>query len=161
MEKAIRILFVCLGNICRSPLAEGLFRHHMEKAGLGRYFEIKSAGTGSWHVGKPPDPRMVATALERGLDISHQRARQLHLRDLHDHELVIVMDRENLATVRAIAGEADASHVVLFRDFDPEPGSGEVPDPYYGGEEGFHEVYEIVDRTSRSLLEHLRREHGI
>lgn len=161
MERPIRILFVCLGNICRSPLAEGLFRHHVEEAGLGDKIEIDSAGTGNWHVGKPPDPRMIATALERGLDIRHQRARQLRPRDLHDHDLVIVMDRENLANVRAIAGEADASHVVLFRDFDPQPGSGEVPDPYYGGEEGFHEVYEIVDRTSRALLAHLRKEHGI
>jgi len=161
MERPIRILFVCLGNICRSPLAEGLFRHHVESAGLSAHFEIDSAGTGGWHVGEPPDERMCATALARGLDIRSLRARQIRPADLEKHNLVLAMDRENLRNVRKLAGSADASHVMLFRHFDPEPGTGEVPDPYYGGEEGFREVFEIVDRTSRALLAHLRREHSL
>lgn len=161
MERPIRILFVCLGNICRSPLAEGLFRHHVEAAGLSTYFEIDSAGTGGWHVGEPPDARMSATALSRGLDIRNLRARQIRPSDLQVHNLVLAMDRENLRNIKKLAGSSDASHVKLFRHFDPEPGTGEVPDPYYGGEEGFREVFEIVDRTSRALLEHLRREHSL
>lgn len=160
-ERSIRILFVCLGNICRSPLAEGLFRHHVEEAGLASSIQIRSAGTGGWHVGKPPDERMSATAQRRGVDISRQRARQLAVSDLHEHDLVLAMDRENLANIRSLAAGRATDHVRLFRDFDPAPGSGEVPDPYYGGEEGFVEVFEIVQRTSRSLLEHLRREFGL
>lgn len=155
-----RILFVCLGNICRSPLAEGVFRHHVERAGLGSHFEIGSAGTGDWHAGDPPDRRMCAAARARGVDITGQRARQLVASDLQRHDLILAMDRENQRNIRALAnGRHD--HVVLFRSFDPEPEAGEVPDPYYGGEEGFAHVYEIVDRTSRALLEHLRRERGL
>jgi len=158
----IRILFVCLGNICRSPLAEGVFRFHVEQAGLAGRFAIGSAGTGGWHVGEPPDRRMCATARARGVDITHQRARQLRREDLLRHDLVLAMDRENLANVRRLArSEAELERIVLFRRFDPEPGDGEVPDPYYGGEEGFALVYDIVDRTSRALLAHLRREHGL
>lgn len=161
MERPIRILFVCLGNICRSPLAEGLFRHHVEMAGLSSHFEIDSAGTGGWHVGEPPDKRMCAVALARGLDIRHLRARQIRPDDLHRHNLVLAMDKENLRSLRRLAGQADTSHVRLFRSFDPKPGTGEVPDPYYGGEDGFIEVFEIVDRTSRALLEHVRREYRL
>lgn len=161
MERPIRILFVCLGNICRSPLAEGVFRHHVGLAGLSRHFEIGSAGTGGWHAGDPPDERMCATALARGIDIRHQRARQIRPVDLRRHDLILAMDRDNLAAIRKLAGHAETSHVLLFRQFDPIPETGEVPDPYYGGEEGFAQVFEIVDRTSRSLLEHLRREHGL
>jgi len=160
MERPYRILFVCLGNICRSPLAEGVFRHHVVQAGLAHRFEIRSAGTGGWHAGEPPDRRMCATARARGIDISHQRARQLSAADLQQHDLVLAMDRENLRNIRAL-GRGELEHVVLFRTFDPEPETGEVPDPYYGGEEGFSRVFTIVDRTARALLQHLRREHGL
>lgn len=155
----MRILFVCLGNICRSPLAEGLFRHHVESAGLSSRFAIDSAGTGDWHIGKPPDARMCATALDQGLDIRHQRARQFRPADIDDQDLILAMDRENLRNVKAL-GRGELSHIRLFRDFDPEPEDGEVPDPYYGGAEGFREVFRIVDRTSRALLEQLRREQA-
>lgn len=157
----MRILFVCLGNICRSPLAEGVFRHHVQAAGLAHRFAIASAGTGGWHVGEPPDPRTCASALERGIDIRHQRARQLQPGDLLRHDLILAMDRSNLRDVKKLDRKAELAHVRLFRDFDPEPGDGEVPDPYYGGEEGFRLVFEIVDRTSRALLEHLRREFAL
>ncbi|AKU92007.1 low molecular weight protein-tyrosine-phosphatase [Vulgatibacter incomptus] len=159
-DRPFRVLFVCLGNICRSPLAEGLFRRHVEEAGLAGRIEIASAGTGAWHVGKPPDKRMCATASKRGVDISHQRARHLCAEDLRRSDLVLAMDRENLANIRALGSADLSSNVVLFRHFDPEPGTGEVPDPYYGGDEGFAEVFDIVDRTSRALLGELRREHG-
>lgn len=160
-ERSIRILFVCLGNICRSPLAEGIFRRHVDEAGLASRFQIRSAGTGGWHVGKAPDQRMCVTAQRRGVDISRQRARQLSASDLRDHDLVLAMDRENLANIRRLAGGGPVDHVLLFRDFDPSPDTGEVPDPYYGGDEGFVEVFEIVERTSRAILDHLRRDHGL
>lgn len=159
-QAPIRVLFVCLGNICRSPLAEGVFRDHVERAGLASRFEIQSAGTGGWHVGKSPDRRMMATARSRGLDISRQRAQQLAANHLGEFDLILAMDRSNLANIRALS-DVDASHVKLFRSFDPQPGSHEVPDPYYGGDEGFEEVFEIVDRTCRALLEDLRREHEL
>ena len=159
MAEKIRVLFVCLGNICRSPLAEGVFRHQVEAAGLADRFAIGSAGTGGWHEGKPPDERMCATARRRGLDISHQRARQLQAADVGAWDLVLVMDRSNLSNVRKLA--PDATHGRLFRSYDPAPDSDEVPDPYYGGPEGFEEVFDIVERTSASLLEALRKEHGL
>lgn len=159
MAEKIRVLFVCLGNICRSPLAEGVFRQQVEAAGLTDRFEIASAGTGGWHVGNPPDERMCATALRRGLDISHQRARQLKASDMAAWDHVLVMDRSNQENVRKLA--PDAANVRLFRSYDPEPESGEVPDPYYGGPEGFEHVYDIVERTSAALLDSLRREHKL
>ena len=155
----LRVLFVCLGNICRSPLAEGVFRHHVGAAGLASRIFIASAGTGGWHAGEPPDPRMCQTARKRGIDLSRQRARKLSRSDLDAFDLVLVMDEQNLADVRALAG-SDPANVRLFREFDPE-GRGEVPDPYYGGPEGFDHVFEIVDRTSRALLAQLRLEHGL
>lgn len=158
MERPYRVLFVCLGNICRSALAEGVMRKRVEEAGLASRVEIASAGTGDWHVGKPPDRRMCATAKARGVEIAGQRARQLQRRDLHDHDLVLAMDRSNLADARALAtSEEEAARIALFRDFDPEPDGSEVPDPYYGGEEGFVHVFEIVDRTCRALVAELRR----
>lgn len=159
----VRILFVCLGNICRSPLAEGVFRHHVRQAGQLDRFVIASAGTGDWHVGKPPDARMSATAKQRGVDITSQRARTVaSSQDLEAWDHILVMDRENLANTRRLAAtDAQRARIRLFRDFDPSPGHGEVPDPYYGGEDGFDLVYEIVERTSGALLSHLRREHGL
>ena len=162
-RRPLRILFVCLGNICRSPIAEGVFRHHIVRGGLTAHIEIASAGTGDWHVGKPPDARMCATALGRGVDISGQRARTLaSARDLEGWDHILVMDRQNLANTRRLAQTEDQrARIALFRDFDPEPEDGEVPDPYYGAQADFDLVYEIVDRTGRALLEHLRREHGL
>jgi len=158
MDRPYRVLFVCLGNICRSALAEGVMRKRMEEAGLAGRVEIASAGTGDWHVGKPPDRRMCATAKARGVEIAGQRARQLRPQDLRNHDLILAMDRSNLANARALASsQAEAARIALFRDFDPEPDEGEVPDPYYGGEEGFVHVFEIVDRTCRALVTELRR----
>lgn len=161
-REKIRVLFVCLGNICRSPLAEGLFRSHVREAGLEAHFEIQSAGTAGFHIGKPPDPRTLAVSRSRGVDLSRQRAQQLTRELVARQDLVLVMDRQNLADARRLASD-DESHarIALFRDYDPEPEDGQVPDPYYGGEDGFVAVHEIVDRTARALLDHLRRRYEL
>lgn len=149
------VLFVCLGNICRSPLAEGIFLHLVEEAGLGEKFEIDSAGTGSWHVGEAPDARASLVASQHGVDLP-SRARQLTEADLEHFDYVIAMDRENLRNIERMADATGSdAHVKLLRDYDPE-GEGEVPDPYYGGASGFETVYSMVMRSCQSLLDELR-----
>ncbi|HLT28851.1 MAG TPA: low molecular weight protein-tyrosine-phosphatase [Myxococcaceae bacterium] len=161
-DRSIQVLFVCLGNICRSPLAEGVLRQLVAEAGLGDRIRVVSAGTGDWHVGKPPDARMVATAAARDVDLSMQRAQVLTPALIEASGEILVMDRENLRNARALISDpALRERIRRFREDDPEPGDGDVPDPYYGGEEGFVEVFGIVDRTARALLNRLRREHGI
>lgn len=161
-HQPIRVLFVCLGNICRSPLAEGVFRKLVEEAGLSAHFEIDSAGTGPWHVGEPADRRMQHVARRHGVDLSGHVARQLGQEDLARYDHIYVMDRENLEDVLRLDRDGRFRHkVALFRTFDPEPGDGEVPDPYYGGERGFEEVYQIVERTARRLLEHLASRYNL
>ena len=160
--RPVRVLFVCLGNICRSPLAEALFQQKVVEAGLGDRIEVDSAGTGGWHVGAPPDRRMSATASQRGVDLSRLRARQLERADLDDYDHVFVMDKDNLHDTLALDPEGDhGTRVRLFREFDPEPGDYQVPDPYYGGPQGFDHVYEIVDRTAEVILQRLRHAHGL
>lgn len=156
-ERPIRVLFVCMGNICRSPLAEGVFRHLVREEGLADAFEIDSAGTGAWHVGERPDPRTRAIARRYGLDLSDLRARQVQRKDLHHFDHVFVMDKTNLHDTLALDPHGDhGTRVRLFREFDPEPGSYQVPDPYTGGQEAFEEVYRIVERTCRALLERFK-----
>lgn len=158
-NKPYRVLFVCLGNICRSPLAEGVFRHLALKAGLGKHLEIDSAGTAAWHEGKPPDSRMRQTAESRGVDISQQKARALRAEDLVNFDLILAMDRENLRNIQQLAAKNPSSaRIELYRTFDPEVSRGEsaeVPDPYYGGQEGFDLVFDMVERTSKVLLKEL------
>lgn len=152
----IRILFVCMGNICRSPLADGYFRALVEGEGLADRFEIDSAGTGSWHVGEAPDARMRSTARKRGLDLSDIRARQVERRDLYAFDHVFVMDKTNLHDTLALDPEGDhGTRIRLFREFDPTPETYQVPDPYTGGRQGFEDVYDIVERTSRAILDRL------
>ena len=159
----IKVLFVCLGNICRSPLAEGVFRHHVEQAGLSDRFEIDSCGTGSWHVGEMPDPRMRQTAERHGLSIDDQRGRQLIARDLEEFDYIFAMDQQNLRGLYHLDDEENhRDKIFLFRQLDPEPGDYQVPDPYFGGElEGFEHVYQLVERTSKQLLNHLVEKHGL
>ncbi|HET6568987.1 MAG TPA: low molecular weight protein-tyrosine-phosphatase [Rhodothermales bacterium] len=157
-EKAekIGVLFVCLGNICRSPLAEWIFRKHVCEAGLSDAFRIKSVGTGDWHVGQSADARMSRTAARYGVSLERHRARQLVRKDLEDYDYVIVMDRRNEADVRALDRSGVYQEKVHFlRAYDPEPGDYEVPDPYYGGAQGFDHVFQIVDRSTRGLLDYL------
>lgn len=149
------VLFVCLGNICRSPLAEGVFRHLARERGLDDTLRIESAGTGSWHVGNPPDPRSVEVAARHGIRLE-SRARVVVPEDAERFDLILAMDRANLADLAALFG-AGGGRLRLFRDFDPEGEDGDldVPDPYYGGAEGFNRVYTMVHRTASALLDHL------
>lgn len=152
-ERAIGVLFVCLGNICRSPLAEGVFRHLVREQGLAHRFRIDSAGTGAWHVGEPPDPRSRSVAGRHGVSLDGQRARQVTVADFTDFDYVVAMDRDNLRALERLRGGAGGeAHLVLLRDHDPEPGDGEVPDPYYGGPGGFDEVFAMVRRSAEALL---------
>jgi protein-tyrosine phosphatase len=148
------VLTVCLGNICRSPTAEAALR--TEAATRGFPLEVRSAGTGGWHLGEPPDRRMCDAARAVGLELTGQAA-QLAASDLEDADLVLAMDRSNLAAVEAMAARAGIdAEIRLYREFDPEAGDDlEVPDPYYGGPRGFDEVVEIARRAARGVLDHL------
>lgn len=162
MKKPVRILFVCLGNICRSPLAEGVFRHMVKERGLDGYFEIDSAGTGPWHVGEPPDRRMRETAKRYGLSIDDLRGRQFGPKDFSAYDHIFVMDRQNLHDV--LFHDRKDEHggkVKLFREADPNADTYEVPDPYYGGPQGFDEVYRMVERTAKNLLDGLVEHYGL
>lgn len=156
MTQPTRLCFVCLGNIIRSPLAEALFRHHAERRGVAHKYEVDSAGTGSWHVGEPPDPRMRRVAARHGLRYEH-RARQLTPGDIDRFDWLFVMDDDNYAHVMAMASLRGQGHKVRYlREFDPQAnGQREVPDPYYGGEDGFEQVYQVIDRAVQGLLEAL------
>ncbi|MDH3582317.1 MAG: low molecular weight phosphotyrosine protein phosphatase [Hyphomicrobiales bacterium] len=147
-----RILFVCLGNICRSPIGEGIFAHIAAEAGLEGSIFVDSAGTGGWHVGNPPDPRARTAAAARGISISHQRARQVTREDFSDFDLILAMDRDNLETLRRLAGGDPGERVKLLLDYAPEAGLRDVPDPYYGGPQGFEEVLDLIETASRGLL---------
>jgi len=152
-----RVLFVCLGNICRSPTAEGVFRHAVEEAGLSRHISIDSCGVGGWHVGKAPDSRAQVAALRRGIDISHLRARQLSASDFLEFDYVLGMDRDNLKAMRALQPSASRAHVGLLLDFADMP-DAEVPDPYYGGDEGFEHVLNLIEAASAGLIAQLRHD---
>ena len=159
-DRPIRVLFLCLGNICRSPLAEGVFRKKIEEAGLAEQFEIDSAGTGPWHAGEPPDARMRATARKNGVDLSAIRGRQLTKADLDRFDHIFAMDKSNLHDALFLDPGGDhGTRIRLFREFDPDPGDYQMPDPYYGGPSGFDHVYAIVDRTAQALLERLNTAH--
>ncbi|MGB3541832.1 low molecular weight protein-tyrosine-phosphatase [Rubrivirga sp.] len=161
MSEPVHVLFVCLGNICRSPLAEGLFQDKVNAAGLEGEVVVDSAGTGGWHVGAPADARMTATAATHGTDLSRLKARQLERHDLHAFDHVFVMDKSNLHDTLALDPDGDhGTRVRLFREFDPEPGDYQVPDPYYGGAAGFETVYAIADRTTDAILERLAVVYG-
>ena len=148
------VLFVCLGNICRSPLAEGVFRAKVEALGLSQAIEIDSAGTGHWHAGSPPDPRSVAVAAANGIDISAQRARQVEPADFSRFNLILAMDRPVLARLQTIAPPSARLRIHLFLDLACGLQS-DVPDPYYGEEAGFDDVYRMVRDASASLLARL------
>ena len=147
------ILFVCLGNICRSPLADGVFQHLMEKGGTSRRYRVDSAGTGACHAGEPADPRSREVAERNGISL-RGRARQIQEDDLHQFDLILAMDRTNLDDLESVYPDSVArANLRLFREFDPEgDGDLDVPDPYYGGHGGFDQVFEMVLRSCRALL---------
>ena len=155
-------MFVCLGNICRSPLAAAAFREEVRKAGLQDAFDIESSGTGDWHVGQQADPRMRETASRLGLSLEPHRAQQFLADHIIEFDHVLVMDKGNLHDVLFLdRNETHGNKIRLFREFDPEPGDYQVPDPYYGGTQGFEIVFDIVQRTSRNLLERLIQENEL
>lgn len=148
-----RVVLVCLGNICRSPMAHVVLEARVAEAGLADLVEVASSGTAGWHVGKPMDPRAAATLDRAGYDPTRHRARQYDAGAGAAYDLVLVMDRDNLADV----GGRDA-RTGLLRDWDPVDPGGEVPDPYYGGDDGFEEVLAMVERSSDALVGALTRE---
>jgi protein-tyrosine phosphatase len=155
----VRLLFVCLGNICRSPTAEGVMRSLVMREGLQEEIELDSAGTGAWHFGSPPDGRARSAAAERGIDLAG-RARQVRPEDFESFDLVLAMDRENERLLKALArDEQERSKVRLLREFDPASvatGELEVPDPYYGAAGGFEEVLDLVLAACEGLLAEIR-----
>jgi protein-tyrosine phosphatase len=148
----VRVLFVCTGNICRSPTAEGVFRHLIREARLGQAIESASAGTHGYHVGDPPDPRTIAAARRRGFDLSAQRARKLKAEDFHAFDLILAMDRDHFAYLESLRPNDARAEIGMFLEYHPERPYKDVPDPYYGGPEGFELVLDLIERTSRSLL---------
>jgi protein-tyrosine phosphatase len=156
-----RILFICLGNICRSPMAEGVFRRVVEEQGLANRFEIDSAGLGDWHVGQAPDTRAQAAALARGIDISRQCARQVRPEDFAYFDLLLVMDRSNRAELARLAPLEARSKIRHFLDFAPETGTKDVPDPFFGGAEGFDHALDLIEAAARGLLAALIPEEAI
>jgi protein-tyrosine phosphatase len=150
------VLFVCMGNICRSPTAEGVFRDLAQRAGLGESLLVDSAGTGDWHVGAPPDRRAVQAAKRRGYDLSPLRARQVEPADFARFGWILAMDQQNLRALEAMRPVDFPGHVGLLLALQPELGIDEVPDPYYGGPEGFEHVLDLVERASTALLERVR-----
>ena len=155
----INVLFVCLGNICRSPTAQGVFSTLVDKEGLGQSIHIDSAGTGAWHAGDPPDPRAQAAAKARGYDLSLQRARKVIAMDFHIFHYIIAMDRQNYSDLSMIAPPETLSKIQLFLKFEPNLDVAEVPDPYYGGTDGFAQVLGLIEAASRGLLQDIRRQH--
>ena len=152
-----RILFVCAGNICRSPVAEIVFNHLAAQAGRASEFEVDSAGTGGWHEGELSDPRSRAVAHKHGLALTH-RARQIEHADFNRFDLIVVMDRENKSDVVSSSNltPEQSAKVKLLREFDPKAdGYLDVPDPYYGGPDGFERMYEMIERSARELLKSL------
>ncbi|TNM50157.1 low molecular weight phosphotyrosine protein phosphatase [Nocardioides albidus] len=146
-----RIALVCLGNICRSPMADVVLASRVAGAGLDDRVEVVSAGTGTWHVGEAMDRRAAALLTAQGYDASRHRARSVVASWLQEQDLVLAMDHDNLRELRAL-GDADPARVRLFRDFDPAEPGGVVPDPFFGGEDGFRAVLDMVERTCDALV---------
>lgn len=152
----MRILFVCLGNICRSPTAEGVLRELAAREAPELTLEVDSAGTAAYHVGQAPDPRTRAAAARRGYDLSALRARTVEPADFERFDLILAMDRENLKALRRRAPSHTHERLRLLLEFSPDPAPDDVPDPYYGGPNGFEEVLDLVETATRGLLAHLR-----
>ena len=151
----ISVLFACLGNICRSPTAEGIFRATCQQRELSGQFRIDSAGTAEWHVGKPPDTRALRAARGRGVDLSMLRARQVEAADFENFDFILAMDESNVEDLVAMRPEGSSAHLHRFLEFNQSANSLDVPDPYYGGDEGFELVLDLITKASEGFLDHL------
>lgn len=155
MEK-VKVLFVCLGNICRSPLAEAIFKHKLKKKKLEPFFEVDSCGTSDYHIGEQPDKRTIANARKNGVSIDHC-GRQFTARDLEKFDYIFAMDKSNQHNIlRLLEDEKHRKKVMLMREFDTVGKGHEVPDPYYGGEKSFQEVFEMLDRSTENFLQQIQ-----
>jgi protein-tyrosine phosphatase len=153
----MRVLFVCLGNICRSPTAEAVLRTLAAREAPELSLEVDSAGTSGYHLGQPPDPRTRQAAARRGYDLNALRARIVEPTDFERFDLILAMDRENLSVLRRRAPSSAHERLRLFLEFAPQGAPEDVPDPYYGGPNGFEEVLDLVEAAARGLLTHLRQ----
>ena len=152
----VKILFVCLGNICRSPLAEAIFNHKVRAMGLETRFRADSSGTSDYHIGETPDTRAIRNAMKNGVVMKHA-GQQLKVSDLNVYDYVFAMDNNNYdAIIRVSHGTPYRARISLIREFDPREEGGEVPDPFFGGEKGFQEVFDMLDRSIENLIEFLR-----
>lgn len=155
-SRTIKVLFVCMGNICRSPTAEGVFKRHVGEAGLAGRVLSDSAGTHDYHIGDLPDSRAQEAAARRGYDLSALRGRQVSRRDFAEFDYVLAMDETNRRLLENLCPPQHAHKLRLFMEFAGDPVLREVPDPYYGGAQGFEQVLDMVEQASRGLLKHLR-----
>lgn len=159
--RCVRVLFVCMGNICRSPMAEGAFTRLVGDAGLTGRIVADSAGTHGYHVGEPPDTRAQRAAERRGYAIGDQRGRQVTPADFGAFDYVLAMDEANLRALKQLCPPQHAQKLQLFMEFHADPAMREVPDPYYGGNDGFERVLDMVEHASHRLLRHLRERFGL
>lgn len=155
----INVLFVCMGNICRSPTAEGVFRHIVTSRQLDSRIHIDSAGTHAYHIGEPPDRRAQAAALQRDIDLSRQVARRIDVMDFENFDYILAMDHDNLQILRSLCPAGHEHKLSLFLTFAPQLGEEEVPDPYYGGEHGFERVLDLIEVAAEGLLLDIRQRH--
>lgn len=157
----IRVLFVCLGNICRSPLAEGIFQRLVEDAQLAEKVACDSAGVNSYHIGEKPDARMIRTARSNGIELNH-RARAFKADDAQTFDYILCMDEANLSMALSIAGDGvKEQQIQLMRNFDPDAPGADVPDPWYGDMDGFQECFTILDRSTRNFFEYMLKQHRL
>ncbi|MBS1202713.1 MAG: phosphotyrosine protein phosphatase [Chromatiaceae bacterium] len=155
----VKVLFVCMGNICRSPTAHGVFRYLVAEAGLETRIEIDSAGTHGYHVGEPPDERARETALARGVDIGDLRARRAEPEDFLYYDYILAMDQDNYHALSRTCPRGMERKLLLLMDYAPDLRRREVPDPYYGGQQGFDQVFDMVEAAARGLLADITRRH--
>lgn len=154
-ENPYKICFVCLGNICRSPTAEGVYQHLVNERGLQSYFYIDSAGTSAYHIGEPANSKSQWVANQQGVQLN-SKARRFEKADLEEFDLILAMDHENLKNINQLNGNAgNSDKIKLLREFDPDPEDKAVPDPYYGGMDGFQRVFDVIKRSSEALLDQL------